>query len=110
VVEQVLQRRRNAVVVFAADDDEAIAGADDRRQLRQRPRRGAFRVLLVHFVEQRQRVFQRIDKGGLVAAGAELRLNEARVLDALALAADRAVQDDEVHELLDRWEGAGRRC
>jgi hypothetical protein len=92
MIEQVLQRRWDAVVVLAADDHEAVGRANDIRQLRQRIGSRACRVLLVHPVQERQPVFERIDEADLMSAGGELRVQESRVLDPLPLAADRSIE------------------
>ena len=93
VIEQVAQRRRDAVVVLAADDDERVGGSVQRRQVLERLRRLALRVLLVHPIEQRQLQRHWIDNGDLMAALGRGPLDEARGLDALTIRADRADQN-----------------
>ena len=68
VIEQVRQRWWNAMVVLAADDHNAIGRADDVGQFRQRTGSRACRVLLVHLVQQRQPVFERIHEADLMLA------------------------------------------
>ena len=59
---------------------------------RQRIGSRARRVLLVHLVQQRQPVFERIDEADLVSAAASCAFQEPRVFDPLPLAADRSVE------------------
>ena len=96
VIQNVLQRRRDAVIVLAADDQKAIGRANDGRQLRQRVRRRTFRKLLEHLIEQRQSVFERIDEAHIMSARLKLSIEKARVLDPLALAAHRSVENREM--------------
>src|SRR5713226_6912326 len=93
MVEHVLERRRDAVIVLAADDDEGVGGAVEARQPLEHVGRLALLVFLVHAVEQRQAQLGGVDQRGAVAAALQLRVDEARGLDALAGFADRAVED-----------------
>src|SRR6266851_120631 len=93
MVEHVLERRRDAVIVLAADDDEGVGGAVEARQPLEHVGRRALLVFLVHAVEQREAQLGGVDQRGAVAAALQLRVDEARGLDALAGFADRAVED-----------------
>src|SRR5713226_4619388 len=93
MVEHVLERRRDAVIVLAADDDEGVGGAVEARQPLEHVGRRALLVFLVHAVEQRQAQLGGVDQRGAVAAALQLRVDEARGLDALAGFADRTVED-----------------
>ena len=101
MVEQVRERRRDAVIVLARDDDEGVGRADRGRQAFEDLGGLARLVLLVHPVEQREPVLERVDEGHAMAAPPALIDDEPGRPDPLAVATDRTVEDDDV-----QWHGA----
>jgi hypothetical protein len=94
VVEEVRERGRDRVVVLARHDDDGVRPDDERGEPLERLGRLALRVLLVHLVEEREPVLERVDEGHVVAARAALVHDEARGADTLAGGADRTVDDE----------------
>ena len=96
MIEQVRERGRHRVVVLAGDDHVRVGGLDEASQMLEQLRRAARRILLVHLVEDRQRVLERIDERDLVAALAALGDDEAGRADAAAGRPHGAVENEQV--------------
>src|SRR5208337_2130456 len=96
VIQQIGERRGNAVVVLSADDDERIGRTDPCGQPFEDLRRLALLVFLVHFLQQGELVLQRVDQRRLVPARLAGLDEKSRRLDALAVRADGAVDDEEI--------------
>src|SRR5688572_15638588 len=101
MIEQVRERGRNAVVVLARYDDERVGGAVERGEPLERFRRAAFRILLVHSVEQRKLDLDWIDQRHSVSARFETSPHEPSGTNPLPVASNRPVNDNEVQRHVD---------
>jgi hypothetical protein len=82
------------MVVLARDYDVGICRNDDAREILQHPGRLVRFVFLVHLVQQRQGILQRIDQGDFVPALDALVDDEPRRFYTLSRRAHGTVEDD----------------
>src|SRR5262249_849699 len=86
---------RAAVIVLDADDDKTVRSPIGFGQRLQYRRCLALGVFLIHAIEKRQPLLQRIDEGGGVAAAGELVNDKAGCFDTLSGLSYRSVKNDE---------------
>src|SRR5258706_4836680 len=94
MIGEILQSRLHAPIVFAGDEDKALGIADLAGEFFQRGGCGAYRIFLVHPVQNRQSDRLGVDQLDLVAATAQALDHELREPNAHAVGPVRTVEHE----------------